>query len=401
MDIKLNKLPKSQIKLEISVPALTLQGHVDYVLEKYSKDVEIKGFRKGKAPKIMTIDKIGLGHIQQESLDRAIQDAYLQAITKNKLHPITQPAVTIKKFAVNPDGSVSNDFEFDLVVDLMPEIKFGDYKKIRITDRKILNPDTTVTELEVEKVIEHLQKQKSQMKEVSRNAKDKDWVEISFDGKINKVSQEKLASKHHPLIVGSNAMVPGFEEKIIGMKAGEIKEFSLTFPKDYHSKEFASKKATFKLELHKIQEIILPEINDSFAGGYGHSTATSLKSAIKKQLEEEKKEATKQKLESAILEKARKLLKVDLPPGLIHQEVDRIIKRHRESVEKQGISFERYLDSIKKTTDDLHKEFEPQALANIEVGLILGEVIKAEKLDPQSKEAPKKAMEKLVEYAIK
>jgi len=395
------RLPKSQAKITIAIPAAMVQKHVDDCVDLHAKDIEIKGFRRGKAPKPMIIEKIGIGRIHQETLDRALSAGYAHAIKEHGFHPISKPSVALKKFTLLPSGVVSDTLEYDLTVDLMPDIKLGDYTKIRITDTKLIKPDTNVTDAEVEKVLAHLQQQKSTMDDANAPVAPGHWVEISFDGKINGVSQEKLNSSHHPLVVGSGAMVPGFEDALVGMKKDEKKDIHITFPKDYFAKDIVGKNADFSVTVHEIKNIVLPVLDAAFAKEYGHDTLDALKKAIGNQLTTEKKQRADQLLEAAILEKGRKLLTVTIPDGLVRQETDRIIERMKESVEKQGVVFDRYLESIKKTHDDLHKEYEPQARANIEVGLFLGEVMKKEKLDPDDKESMRKVMDSLIARAIK
>lgn len=401
MKIKLTKLPNSQVKLEVEIENIQAKEQVEKVIDRYSPQIEIKGFRKGFAPRPMVIDAVGIGRIQQEALESLVNLAYSQAIKEHKIYPLAEPSLRVKKFNLSPAGMVDGVVLLEMVLDTMPEVKLSDYTKIKVKDKSILNPDLDVTDAEVEKVILHLQRQKSTMEEVARPAQKSDWVEISFSGKIGGVAQEKLTSKNHPLVIGSGAMVPGFEEKIVGMEAGKTKKFNLTFPKNYFAREFAGKQAEFEVSLHAIKKINLPAVDLEFAKGFGHTDIAALKGAVKNQLEEEKKYISRQKLENEVLEQARKLLKAEIPPGLLHQETDRLIKRLRENVEKRGVSFDRYLESVKKASDDLHKELEPQAKQNIEIGLLLGEVIKREKLNPEDKEAPKLALAKLITYAIK
>lgn len=401
MKTTFTQLPKSQAKIIVKMSAKEVSGHVEKVIEKYAQHVEAKGFRKGHTPKIMVIDHIGLGRLQQETLDSALQDGYIAALKEHKFHSVSQPAIAVKKFSVHQDGSVSEDLEYELTLDLMPKISLGDYSKIRVSDKKLFHPDISVSQDEVDKIIEHLRRQKSTMEDVSQPVAKGNWIEISFRGSVNGVEQEKLVSDRHPLIVGSGALVPGFEDALVGMKKDKKKTITITFPKDYYAKDFAGKKADFKVTLHAIKNIILPKIDAAFAKEFGHETVSALRQAIADQLVLEKKAKSRQLLEAAILDQAKKLLKVTLPDGLVDQETERIIHRMKETVEKQGVEFERYLESQKKTHDDLHKELQPQARANIEVGLMLGEVIQREKLDLEDKEAPQKALEKLVAFATK
>lgn len=399
MKSKIIKHQKSRIELEISSSAEEAQKIADQVVAKYNQEVEVKGFRKGKAPKMMVVEKAGFGKIQQEIINKIVESGYLQAIKEHKFHPISQPSIAVNKYSILPDGTVEKEIEFNLQVDTMPKIKLGDYSKIKIKEKKVLEKDTHVTEEELEKVIEHLRKQKSQFNPVDREAKKGDWVEISFSGKINKVEDERLKSDHHPLVIGSGAMIPGFEDAIIGMKKDDEKEIELTFPEEYHSKQMAGKKVVFYIKVYEIKEVILPKLDNDFAKQFGHNDIATLKKAIKNQLEDEKKDAKQKQIEADILEQTRKLLEVEIPDGLLNSETDRLVNKLKESVEKQGVEFNRYLDMIKKNADELRKELIPQAKANIEVGFIVGEVILRERIDPHKEGATKEAMERLVGIA--
>ena len=397
----IKKHQKSHIELEIFCSAQDAQKIADRIIGKHNQEVEVKGFRKGKAPKMMVIEKVGFGKIQQEILNNIVEESYLRSIKEHKFHPISQPSIAVNKYSIKPDGMVEKDIEFELKVDTMPKIKLGDYTKIKIKDKKILQKDINVSKDELEKVIEHLRKQKSEFKPVDREVKNGDWVEISFIGKIDKIADERLKSDHHPLVVGSGAMIPGFEDGLIGMKKDAEKDIEIVFPESYHSKQFANKRVKFNIKLHEVKEVILPELNDLFAKQFGHDDMEKLKSAIENQLKYEKKDAKEKQIESAILEEARKLLEVEIPAGLLNSETDRLVNKLRESVEKQGIEFNRYLDMIKKSEEEFRQELVPQAKTNIEVGFILGEVIMREKIDPHKEGATRLAMEKLVAYATK
>lgn len=401
MKAQVRKLPKSQVEVLVSVLPDEAQSFVFDIIDSYNQDIEVKGFRRGKAPKTLVVERVGLGKIQQEALSVLVRRAIGETAKEHQLYFIGSPSVAVDKFSLLPNGEVNGTIELRLTLDILPAVKLGDYTKIKVKGKKISDTDLKAGPEAVEKVLEHLRRQKSTMEEVARPAKKGDWAEISFSGKVDKVAQEKLASQNHPLVIGSGALVPGFEEELIGMEAGKAKKFRLTFAKNYFAKEFAGKPAEFEVNLHAVKKINLPAVDTEFAKGFGHSDVAALKEAIKNQLEAEKKHFLKQKLENTVLDKAKKLLKVEIPPGLLHQETDRLIKRLRENVEKQGVDFDRYLESVKKTSADLHQELEPQAKTNIEVGLILGEVMKREKLDANDKDAPKIAMKKLVEYATK
>jgi trigger factor len=239
------------------------------------------------------------------------------------------------------------------------------------------------------------------LKEVEREAKMGDWVAIDFQGKLNGVIQEKMVSKYHPVVLGSNSLIPGFEEEIVGMNVDEDKTFKITFPKDYGmEKELSGKQAEFTVKLHKVREVIKPEVDDKFAKEFGHDTVEDLKKALQDNLKQEKDTQAKVNLENMVLDKTLTIAKTEVPDSLVEQEIDRMFHRLEHEAKNYGLTLDQYLLSMKKNAADLRKEWQGQAEKNVKIGLILGEVAKREELDEKDPEVARKSVDKLVDYIV-
>ena len=265
----------------------------------------------------------------------------------------------------------------------------------------LLDPGACPGQPRTKKILDNLQKQKAAFAEIDREAKNGDWAEVSFEGSLKGVRIDSMCSKNHPLVLGEKSLIPGFEEEIIGMKKGEKKSFKIKFPKDYHAKEYAGKEAEFAVEIINLKEVMLPPVDDAFAGDFGQKNADGLISAIKENLAVELEKKYQDELENKVLDKMLPLVKADIADEMIDQEVDRIMTGYQEQLKGMGMNFETYLKGVQKTTEELQKEMRPTALKNIKVGLMLGKVIDDMKIDRENPESGKKAIKYLVETLVK
>lgn len=397
MKIKRENLPKSRVRLTIKIEASKTDKFFEEAYKKLAPTVEIKGFRPGQAPRIMTLEAIGHGRYHQTALDIALPQTYYEAVQSEKIIPIQPPAVSVKEF------NEGKDFIYEAEVDIVPEIKLGDYKKVKV------NPpvggkkkDLEVKKEEINKVIEKLRYQSAIFNEANRPAKKGDRVEINFDGFVDNVKQENLVSKNHPIILGEGTLIPGFEKELEGMGKEEEKEFDLNVP--HSTDKSKSRKAHFKVKMLDVKETILPETNDVFSKKFGHDTMDKLTKAIENSILEEKIMRDKQQLEKEVLEKIIEKCQIDIPESMIEQEISR---RLTEIQQQMGPGFPKYLQSLGKNIEDIRKEMRVSAEKSVKIGLVLGEISKAEGIykhthDPkEQQEFIRKTVDKLVEEAIK
>ncbi|HBP00923.1 MAG TPA: trigger factor, partial [Candidatus Moranbacteria bacterium] len=232
------------------------------------------------------------------------------------------------------------------------------------------------------KELSQLAQSRVQLVAVEREAKDGDSVLIDFQVKRQGVPIEGGTSKNHPLVLGKGVFIPGFEENVIGMKAGEEKEFELKFPEEYHEKSLAGNPATFSVKLNAVQERKTPEVNDAFAKSLGKfETLEELKKNMGEGLLKEKEEQFKEKKRAEYIEKLVESTKAELPEVLVHEELHRMIGEFEMQLSGMGITFDKYLEQIKKSQDDVEKEWQPQAEKRILAALALEKVAKEKEIE--------------------
>ena len=391
-------MPKSRVRLTIEISPEEMVQYDKRAYEKLAKGIEIKGFRLGNAPRALVIERVGQNRFMKEIFDLALPSSYSQALTQEKLTPVQPPKVIIQKFPSAAVGSDSgeNILIYQAEVDTMPDVEVGDYTKIKVNKVK---PEKVKSE-EIKKVLDNIQMQHAKFNDVARPAKAGDRVEIDFEGSINGVVQEKLSSKNYPLILGKKVMVPGFEDNLVGLVKGQEKEFEIKFPKEFRIKDIAGKKVKFKVKVNDVKEIEKPPLDDNLAKKFNQKTVENLKKEIEKSIAKDKEMIAKRKMENEIIDKLISETKVEVPESLVEQELDRMVTNLKSQVERYRIPFDKYLERMKKSPEDLRKEWRQQAAKTVKVGLALRGVVEKEKIDPHDKEAAKKAMDKLFEYAV-
>ncbi|MFA7243964.1 MAG: trigger factor [Patescibacteria group bacterium] len=399
MKVKLENLKNSRVKLEVLVEPKELAKYFREAYEKVASGMKLDGFRPGKAPYKIVESAAGHNRLISEGIDCAVRGSYPEVVASEKIMPLSQPDIKITKspnFSID-ELDIKDNLEYTAEIDVMPKIELGDYSKLKVKAPKKEEPKET----DVEKILEHLRKQKATFKDAERSAKKGDRAEISYEGFKKGVKVDAMCSKNHPIILGEGNLIPGFEDEVVGMKKGEEKTFKIKFPKDYHEKTLSGKEAEFNVKLEDLKEVILPELDDKFAEHYGHKKFSELKSAVMDSLKKETDAKYKNELELSVIEKVLPLLKVDIPEILIIQETERMIEHFRGQVESSGMSFEKYLENMKKKIDDIRKDMREQATKNVKIGLMLGKIIQDQKIDSSKEDAGAKALDHLVKTLTK
>lgn len=399
MQVKVTKLPQSKVKIEVTEDAKNLKKYFDEVYEKMAPSVNIKGFRPGKAPRLMTIESLGRARYNNEVLNIVLPEVYANAVRQEKLVPVSSPKVNILEFAED------KPFRFDAEVDLLPEIKLGDYKKIKVTHK---SEKTEAKKEEIEKVIKRLQLQSAKFNVTGDAAKNDDRMEISFEGKVDNVMKDQYTSKNYPFILGEGVLVPEFEKQLIGMKKGDKKDFIVDI-KNPQSKK--TDKVHFFVTVDDVWHVEMPKLDVEFAQKFGHKTIDELRKAIEKNISLEKEQRDRQILEEKVLDEVLKCIEVELSESLIEQEIDRRVEMLRQQT---GPAFDGYLSSIKKTLDELRKDIRPAAERGVKVSLALTEISKdMGHFDPKKlttdmhhnqhvqQDAIKKTLDELIAIAVK
>lgn len=375
----IRKLPKSQLEIKISVPAEELEKFLDMAAEELSKDLKVAGFRPGKTPRKIVEQQVGSEKVLAHAAEKAVKKSYIDSIAKSKIETVGEPKITITKIAPG------NDLEYKAIVGVMPEISLGNYRKQARSAKKY--ESEKIKPEEIQKEIEYLQKSRAKLITVSREAKRGDRVEIDFDVFVDGKEIEGGKSKNHPLTIGENYFVPGFEENLAGMKEKDEKEFELNFPEDYHKKDLAGKPAHFKVKMNLIQEKILPEINDEFAKSFGSfESLEGLKKSIMEGMEMERKKKNEEKWRQEVLEKIISESQVEIPDVLIENELDKMMAELEQNISAMGMKIDDYFVNIKKTHEEARNSWKENAKKRVRSALALREIAKLEDISPESSE---------------
>lgn len=388
MKVDIQKLPESQIELKIEVSVSEFEKYLDQAAKNISKNLNIPGFRPGMAPREVLKRYVDEFKLWQEAANLALPQTYVKALVDNKIEAIGKPKIRIEKLAPK------NPFIYTATIAVLPTFTLPDYKKIKVKRKKVL-----VKPKQVEDLIKNLQRSRAKLYQVKRAAQMGDVVEVDFKTYLNKVPIEHGESKNHPLVLGEGRFVAGFEENLVGMKCGDKKEFILRFPKNYHQKNLANRDVEFKVEMKSIKERKLPKINDEFAKSLGKfKDLKELREQLRKNLLHEGEEKERKRYEAEIIDKIAAKTEIEIPNVLITGEVEKMIDELKDMVLASGAEFDKYLENIKKTEDDLRKDFRGQAEKRVKAGLILREIAKREKIEISDAEVEEERKRTLEHY---
>ena len=378
MKTTVKKLSETKVELTISLDAAELANAEAVAVTKLSKDVKVPGFRKGKVPASIAAKNIGPQALQEQLLDDAVSKAVAEAFLAEKIQALDRPMVDIKKY-------VPNDLlEFTAEVDVLPEVKLGDYKSLNKKAEKV-----SVSADDINDVIERMRQGFAEKKEVTRAAKEGDETVIDFVGKKDGAAFDGGTGTDYTLKLGSGQFIPGFEEGIVGHKAGETFDLELDFPKDYHAKDLAGQKVVFTTTLKKVSELELPKVDDKLAEKAGpFKTLAELKDDIKREIttqkEREAADKLKDELISALIEKST----VPAPEILVADQMRSIEQDFAQNLMYRGLDLATYLEANKFKDEDewREKEVKPAAIRRTQAGLALSELSQAENITATDKE---------------
>ncbi len=365
---------------------------LDKTFKVKNKEIKIDGFRKGTAPKELFIKKFGIESLYQDALNEAINIGYKKVLDDNKdLSPVTEPSVDIKD--INKDNVT-----LKYVLITKPEVKLGEYKNLGIKKTAC-----KVTKEEVEQEITRLQEQMAdQVVKTDGTVVEKDTVVIDFKGFVDGKELDGGSGENYPLEIGSHQFIPGFEEGLVGLKTGDKTTLDLKFPENY-TKELAGKDVKFDVTINEIKTRVLPEINEEFFKDLGYDnmkTLDELKEEVKSHLLHEKQHQEDDKFVDECLEKAALNLSVDVNEEIIHDEVHRMMEQYQQQLQMQGMNLETYYQITNTTSEDLHKQMEPEAEKRIKYRYLLEAIAEENKVEFAEKEVEEKAKEMAENYGI-
>jgi len=363
MQVSVEKTSELSRKMTVSVPEEVVQEKMAARLKTLAREVKIDGFRPGKVPQHVVKKMFG-DKVRGEITGDLIQSTYYEALQNNDLKPAGYPHI-------HP-ADETEGFKYTAEFEVYPEISLAGVDQL-----EIVRPIATVEESDVDDMIQKLREQKKNWLPVEREAKEHDTVTINFSGISEGENFTNGKVDDFQVEIGAKKMIPGFEDNLIGTKAGETKNFSLTFPEDYNNAKLAGKAAEFEIEVIKVEEAQLPEVDEAFIKAYGieEGSAVSFREDVRNNMERELEQALRGKLKTAVMDALHEKIQITVPTTLIDQEIENLMEPYKQTAKRQKIKLE-----------DLQlpaEVFEEQAKRRVALGLILGEIIQknAIKLD--------------------
>lgn len=388
---KTNKNKKNVNEVVIKIDGEAWVKALDKSFKKKQKDAKVDGFRKGKVPREVYEKNFGKESLFIDAADIVLQDAFAKAMEESKLVPVVQPQVDLK----NLDES---GVEFSFKIITKPEVKVKNYKGLNIKPESI-----EVTQEEIDHELGHVLEKYTELVIKDGAVENGNIAVIDFEGFKDDVAFEGGKGENYSLEIGSNTFIPGFEEQVIGMKAGEEKDLDITFPEDYGAEELAGAKVVFKVKVNEVKEKQARDFDEELfedLGMEGVDSKEKLEEQIKKTIEARKEMEAENKYVDSILETIGKEVEVEIPEEMVEEEVNRLLSKFEQNVSMQGISLDMYYQFTNSTEADLKAQLEKEAYSNVLYRLMLEEIMNLEKIEVALEDAEKEAEELASKYQM-
>lgn len=361
MQVSVETTSALERQMTITVPAARIEQDVEKRVQQTARSVRLDGFRPGKVPMKVVKQRYGAG-IRQDVLGDVVQQSFIQAVQQEKITPAGGPKI---EFKTDKEGE---DFQFVATFEVYPEVKLADFSAVEIEKQT-----SEVADADLDQMIETLRKQQASWTAVERAAEDGDQLKIDFEGFVDGEAFEGGKAEGMDLILGSNSMIPGFEDGLKGVKAGDDVELNVTFPEEYHAENLKGKAAVFKTKVQSVSAPELPELNEAFFSKFGLEATDldSFRAEVRTNMERELKNALKMKLKDQVFSKLVEVNGIEVPAALVSSEIDNLRK---QAVQQFGGGANIDFNMLPK------EMFEDQAKRRVTVGLLVQEVIKANEI---------------------
>ena len=365
------KQEHSVVALTIEITKAEFEAAKNKAFKKTGKNITVPGFRKGHAPRKMIEKLYGEGVFFEEAFNIIYPDAMEMAVEKSGIKPVGRADVDLG------DPAEEGGLTIIAKVPVEPEVELGEYKGVEVEKETVKVPAA-----DVKAELNRLAQRNARTETVDRKAKKNDTVDIDFEGFVDGVAFEGGKAEHHALTLGSGTFIPGFEDQLIGCKAGDEKDAVVTFPEEYHAKELAGKEAVFKCKVHKVEETILPEIDDEFAKDVSDTCETldDLKKEISERLKKERQEAADHAFEEKVLDAVIEDMKADIPQAMIESQIDSIVQDFSYRLQMQGMQLDQYLKMSGTEMGAFRAMFREQAEHQVKSRLVLEKVAELENI---------------------
>ena len=367
---------KNIATIDMTIESSVAKEAYERTLKAYGQNVNIAGFRKGKAPNNVVEKYVGAERIKAEVIDRLFPMEFQKVVDENKLNIAFRPTIE------NVDFELGSDLKVKATVELKPEVKIGKYKDVEIKYEEFKNPDDAL-----DKELEMTQKRFSKLEKVDRASTDKDTVVFDFEGYIGKVGEEKIEhgdAKNYSLDLSNSNFIPGFAEGLVGHSAGDEFVIDVKFPEDYHEDKLKGAPAQFKIKLHEVKERTLPELNDELAKKAGKDSLEALKEDIKKYLETMAKNQNERIKSDAIFENVLANTEIKIQDTMLDREYQAIMEEARHQAIQQGQNFDKLVEAEGK--ENVEKRFREEAEKRIKNSLIVEKIASETELKIEQKD---------------
>ncbi len=378
MQPKVSELPGSRVEVEVEVPAADVERAVNRAARGLAREMRMPGFRKGKAPPSLVVQRLGFSAVLEEAIREALPEWYERALLGSGIASVGDPSVEV----VSTPEAIGEPLEFKFEIGVRPPAELGEYKGLEVGRAEPEAPDEIV-EREVERIREGFAK----LEPVERAASEGDALLIDFEGSIDGKAFEGGAATDYLLELGSGQLIEGFEEQLAGAGAGESREVAVGFPEDYRAEEMAGKNATFKVEVKEVREKVLPELDDDFASEASEfDTLEELRADIAKRLAEVMDERIEQDFRVAAVDAAAEQATVDLPDELATARAEERWERVERQLSARGMSPDSYLQMQGKTREEVIAESKDEAEAELKREAVLAAIAEAEAIEVAEEE---------------
>ncbi len=371
MERKVTKLEHSHVQVDVVVDEKTWKDAQEKAFNKLAENVTIDGFRKGKAPKNLVKSRIDQMKVLDEAINALLPKIYEEILTKDQIRPFARPAVDVTKVS-------DSELEVKFVLVTAPEVKLGAYKGLEIGKKAV-----KVTKKDLEEALEGTLKENASLVLKEGEAALGDIVVMDFAGKINGELFEGGSAQNHELELGSHQFIPGFEEQLVGHKAGETVNVDVTFPENY-TEELKGKPATFECKIHEVKEKKLPELNDEFVKELkveGIETVEAFRARKEEDLKKQKELEARREYMSKLIEEIVKGSKIDLADEIVENQVESRKEDMIKRIEQSGLTLEQYLQILGQKEEQFVAQLREQALKETKEYVVLEEIAKVEKVE--------------------
>lgn len=369
MAVTLERIEKNKVSLEITIDAQEFSLAIDRAAKKAAGEINVPGFRKGKAPRHMVEKAVGLEYLQNEALEPLLGPAYVQAIEESAIEPVARPEVELIQV------EEGKDLVFKAIVEVKPEVELGEYLGLGVEKNAV-----EITEEKLEEELKRRQDQHAKLVSLEDGEiQDKDIATIDFEGFVDDVAFEGGKGENHELAIGSGSFIPGFEEQLIGTRPGQEVDVNVRFPDEYHSKELAGKDTLFKVKVNAVKRKELVPLDDEFAKDVSEfDTLAELKEDIRQKMITAAEMKINNEFRADVVKKATENASVDIPEGMIENRIETMMNDMKTNLSHQGITLEQYCQYVNTDEEQLKESHRAQAIEGIKTELVLEAIAKKE-----------------------